>query len=85
VVGDLWEERRWGVTGDVEMAERALRIAKFDKLLVAVFNVIAAVIPFTALSLFLGLMFGGISVARLPFETPYGKELNFYLWYFFLC
>jgi predicted permease len=36
---------------DVELAKRALRIAKFDKLVVAVFNVIASVIPFTALFL----------------------------------
>ena len=35
--------------GDLELTKRALRIAKFDKLIVAVFNVIAAVIPFTAL------------------------------------
>jgi hypothetical protein len=37
--------------GDVELTKRALRIAKFDKLIVAVFNVIALVIPFTALFL----------------------------------
>jgi len=33
---------------DFELTKRALRIAKFDKSIVAVFNVIAAVIPFTA-------------------------------------
>jgi predicted permease len=38
--------------GDVELTKRALRIAKFDKLIVAVFNVIASAMPFT--SLFLG-------------------------------
>ena len=37
--------------GDIELTKRALRIAKFDKLIVAVFNVIASVIPFTALFL----------------------------------
>ncbi len=33
---------------DNELTKRALRIAKFDKSIVAVFNIIAAVIPFTA-------------------------------------
>ena len=33
---------------DYELTEKALRIAKFDKSLVAIFNVLAAVIPFTA-------------------------------------
>jgi predicted permease len=33
---------------DLELAKKALRIAKWDKLLVAIFNVLAAVIPFTA-------------------------------------
>jgi predicted permease len=33
---------------DLELTKKALRIAKFDKTIVAVFNVIAAVIPFTA-------------------------------------
>jgi predicted permease len=37
--------------GDIELTKRALRIAKFDKLVVAVFNVIASVIPFASLSL----------------------------------
>jgi predicted permease len=33
---------------DLELTRKALRIAKFDKSIVAVFNIIAAVIPFTA-------------------------------------
>jgi predicted permease len=33
---------------DMELTKKALRIAKFDKSLVAIFNVLAAVIPFTA-------------------------------------
>jgi predicted permease len=33
---------------DLELTKKALRIAKWDKLLVAIFNVLAAVIPFTA-------------------------------------
>lgn len=33
---------------DYELTKKALRIAKFDKSLVAIFNVLAAVIPFTA-------------------------------------
>lgn len=52
--GQMW----WGGFGrgrnnqdgqnDFELTKKALRIAKFDKILVAIFNVIAAVIPFTA-------------------------------------
>jgi predicted permease len=33
---------------DLELTKKALRIAKFDKSLVAIFNVLAAIIPFTA-------------------------------------
>ena len=33
---------------DLELTKKALRIAKFDKSLVAIFNVLAAVIPFTS-------------------------------------
>ena len=36
---------------DLELTKRALRIAKFDKLIVAVFNVLASGVPFTALFL----------------------------------
>lgn len=51
--GRMW----WGGFGrgrlgadqnDLELTKKALRIAKWDKLLVAIFNVLAAVIPFTA-------------------------------------
>ena len=52
--GRMW----WGSFGrrglggdaqnDYELTKKALRIAKFDKTLVAIFNVLAAVIPFTA-------------------------------------
>jgi predicted permease len=35
--------------GDIELTKRALRIAKFDKSIVAVFCVISAVMPFTSL------------------------------------
>ncbi len=39
------------------------------------------VIPFSAISLLFGLLYSGRPVASLPFETPFGKELNFYVWY----
>ncbi len=52
--GRMW----WGAFGksnlnleaqnDLELTKKALRIAKFDKSIVAVFNIISAVIPFTA-------------------------------------
>ncbi len=52
--GRMW----WGAFGrsqidsekqnDLELTKKALRIAKFDKSIVAVFNIIAAVVPFTA-------------------------------------
>ena len=37
-----------GSQNDLELTKKALRIAKWDKTLVAIFNVLAAVIPFTA-------------------------------------
>jgi predicted permease len=53
--GRMW----WGAFGrsnfdkeaqsDLELTKRALRIAKFDKLIVAVFSVIASIMPFTSL------------------------------------
>ncbi len=56
--GRMW----WGAFGrncldkeaqdNLDLTKRALRIAKFDKLVVAVFNIMASVIPFT--SLFVG-------------------------------
>ncbi|MEM2093697.1 MAG: EMC3/TMCO1 family protein [Candidatus Bathyarchaeia archaeon] len=42
------------------------------------------VIPFSIISLMLGLFYSGRAVATLPFETPFGKGLNFYTWYM-LC
>lgn len=46
---------------DLELAKNALRIAKWDKTLVAFFNVVAAVIPFTAQ--FFGFPFFGLTSA----------------------
>ena len=47
--GGFGRERLGGdAQNDYELTKKALRIAKFDKLLVAVFNVLAAVIPFMA-------------------------------------
>ena len=64
VYRSLAQERNrmwWGAFGrkssnkdtaeDVELSKKALRIAKFDKLFIAVFNVIVAVIPFSSLLL----------------------------------
>ena len=39
------------------------------------------IIPFSLVSLLLGLLYSGVWVAELPFETPYGKQLSFYVWY----
>jgi uncharacterized membrane protein (DUF106 family) len=39
------------------------------------------IIPFSLVSLLLGLVYSGRSVANLPFETPFGSQLNFYVWY----
>jgi predicted permease len=76
--GRMW----WGAFGkshydkdaqnDLELTKRALRIAKFDKLVVAVFNVIASVIPFT--SLFLGgyPIFGLTSSISLSLAVTFG-------------
>ena len=40
-----------GTDEDVELSKRALRIAKFDKLVVAMFNLVVSVIPFASLLL----------------------------------
>ena len=55
--GRMW----WGAFGrnlagkedqdDLELTKRALRIAKFDKLIVAIFNVIVSIVPFASLIL----------------------------------
>jgi uncharacterized membrane protein (DUF106 family) len=42
------------------------------------------VIPFSAISILLGLYLSERPVAVLPFETPYGRYINFYIWYL-LC
>jgi len=39
------------------------------------------IIPFSLVSLVFGLLYSGKSVANLPFETPFGSQLNFYVWY----
>lgn len=56
---------------DLELTKRALRIARFDKLVVAVFNVIASAIPF--MSLFLGSsIFGLTSSISLSLAVTFG-------------
>lgn len=75
--GRMW----WGAFGkrrfdetsqsDQELTERALRIARFDKLIVAVFNVLASAIPF--LSLVLGSStFGLTSAISLSLAVTFG-------------
>ena len=59
------------VQNDLELTKRALRIAKFDKLIVAVFNVIVSVIPFT--SLFFGI--SSLGLDKLNFI-----EFSCHLW-----
>ena len=39
------------------------------------------IIPFSLVSLLLGLLYSGVWVAELPFETPFGSQLSFYVWY----
>lgn len=75
--GRMW----WGAFGrshtgqedqnDLEMTERALRIAKFDKMIVAIFNIIIAVVPFA--SSFLGVKgFGLASSIALSLVVTFG-------------
>jgi len=75
--GRMW----WGAFGrsrpgreaqdDLELTKRALRIAKFDKTVVAVFNVIVSVAPFA--SLFLGVpAFGLTSSISLSLAVTFG-------------
>jgi predicted permease len=75
--GRMW----WGAFGkshfdkegqsDFELTKRALRIAKFDKLVVAVFCVISSVMPFT--SLFLGSrVYGLTSSISLSLTVTFG-------------
>jgi len=84
VYRSLAQERNrmwWGAFGrhpsdrdtheDVELSKRALRIAKFDKLVVAVFNVIVSVIPFA--SILLGsAAFGLTSAVSLSLIITFG-------------
>lgn len=44
---------------------------------------LVTVIPFSAVSLILGSFYGMLPVAKLPFDTPFGKDLPFYIWYTF--
>lgn len=56
---------------DLELTKKALRIAKWDKLLVALFNVLAAVVPFTAQ--FFGSPFLGLtSAVSLSLAVTFG-------------
>jgi predicted permease len=56
---------------DLEMTDRALRIAKFDKMIVAIFNIVIAVVPFA--SSFLGVAgFGLASSISLSLVVTFG-------------
>ena len=75
--GRMW----WGAFGrnrfdkesqsDLELTERALRIAKFDKMVVAVFNIIASTIPFASL-LVGSSIFGLTSSISLSLAVTFG-------------
>ena len=56
---------------DLELTKKALRIAKFDKSLVAIFNVLAAVIPFT-IQFFGSPMIGLTSAISLSLAVTFG-------------
>lgn len=56
---------------DLELTKKALRIAKWDKLLVAIFNVLAAVIPFTA-QFFGSQLLGLTSAVSLSLAVTFG-------------
>jgi predicted permease len=56
---------------DYELTTKALRIAKFDKTLVALFNVLAAIIPFTA-QLFGSPLVGLTSAIALSLAVTFG-------------
>jgi hypothetical protein len=75
--GRMW----WGAFGrnrpgkeaqdDLELTKRALRIAKFDKLIVAIFNIVVSVAPFA--SSFLGAaVFGLTSSISLSLAVTFG-------------
>ena len=44
---------------------------------------LVTILPFSMVSILLGSFYGARSVARLPFDTPYGSDLSFYIWYTF--
>jgi predicted permease len=56
---------------NLELTKKALRIAKWDKLLVAIFNVLAAVIPFTA-QVFGSPILGLTSAVSLSLAVTFG-------------
>jgi predicted permease len=56
---------------NLELTKKALRIAKWDKLLVAIFNVLAAVIPFTA-QFFGSPLLGLTSAVSLSLAVTFG-------------
>jgi predicted permease len=75
--GRMW----WGAFGrnrpgkeaqnEIELTSRALRIAKFDKMIVSVFNVVVSVAPFAA-SLFGVAIFGLASSIALSLAVTFG-------------
>ncbi len=75
--GRMW----WGAFGrtqagkeghdDLELAKRALRIAKFDKIIVSVFNVVVSIVPFAA-SFFGAAVFGLASSVSLSLAVTFG-------------
>lgn len=44
---------------------------------------LVTLLPFAAVSLLLGTLYGSRVVARFPFDTPLGRDLPFYVWYMF--
>ena len=44
---------------------------------------LVTVIPFSAVSILLNFFYGATTIAKLPFDTPLGSNLSFYLWYTF--
>lgn len=74
--GRMW----WGAFGksqqgqesqdDLELTKRALRIARFDKVLVAIFNVMVALVPFA--SPLFGQVFGLASSVSLSLAVTFG-------------
>jgi len=44
---------------------------------------LVTIVPFSAASILLGSFYGMRPIAKLPFNTPIGTDLSFYLWYTF--